>query len=473
MIKNEIECDTVIIGAGSAGIEAFREASKNGRKCVLIDDGPLGTTAQRSGEIPTSILMSAGLSMHDTRRMNMFGIETHGSIQYDTSGVLNELRAVRARSTSSVLSFMYKIPEELRLRGRARFINQNSLETDDHLVRFKTAVVCTGASPRVTYEQSRLPGIITTDVFYEQKELPKSAAVFGSSSVGLQLGQALSYLGVDVMVFGQRRLWDLTDDAVLTVAHQMLSARFHLTIDSFITSIEADGDGYSIYYIDESNYENYLKMDAVIAATGRMPNVGGMCLQDIGIRLEKTGCIRVDEGTLQTSLPNIFAAGDVAHDRQSTSIAREEGKLAGKNARNYPQLKSQDGRVRLDIVYTDPVLAIVGHSLDEMKHRADASGHKFVISEVRLDNGHYWARHEEGGIVSLYTDVDTHTVMGAEICASGADHIAQFLSLIIKTRMPVEELQNFGFYHLSCEGAIAEAAKSAVQKLSGFAGKKA
>lgn len=473
MVKTQIDCDTVIIGAGSAGIEAFREASKNGRKCVLIDDGPLGTTAQRSGEIPTSILMSAGLSMHDSHRMNMFGIETHGDIQFDTSDVLNQLRAVRSRSTSRVLSFMYKIPEEQRLHGKARFISAHSLETDDHMVCFKTAVVCTGASPRVTYEQSRLPGIITTDDFYEQKNLPKSAAVFGSSSVGLQLGQALSYLGVDVMVFGQRRLWELTDDAVLNVAHQMLSARFHLAIDSFITSIEASDDGYSIYYIDESNYENYLKMDAVIAATGRMPNVGGMCLQDIGVKLEKTGCIRVDADTMQTSIPNIFAAGDVAHDRQSTTIAREEGKLAGRNARNYPKLKAADGKVRLDIVYTDPVLAIVGYSLEEMKRRADSTGCKFVISDVRLDNSHYWARHEDGGIVSLYTDVNTHTVMGAEICASGADHIAQFLSLVIKTKMSVEELTNFGFYHLSCEGAIAEAAKIALQKLSGFAGKKA
>lgn len=123
----------------------------------------------------------------------------------------------------------------------------------------------------------------------------------------MELGQALSYLGVDVAVFGQRKLWSLTDDTILTVAHQMLSSRFNLYVDTFITSMEDEEDeGYAIYYIDDRGYENYLHMQSVVAATDRIPNIAGMNLQNIGVKLDRTGCISVDPGTLQTSVANIL-----------------------------------------------------------------------------------------------------------------------------------------------------------------------
>lgn len=462
----QLQCDTVVIGAGSAGLAAFRKASENGALCVLVDQGPLGTSAQRSGELPLSLLMSAGKALHDASHLEDFGIETTSNGSFNISKVLNSLRTVRSRATSEVLSFLYKIHEERRLCGQAKFLDAHTIKVEDCEVKFKTAIIATGSSPLVTYEQSRLKGILTANEFFDLDTIPSSIAIFGSSLAGLQIGQALSYLGVDVAVFGQRRLWDLTDDNVLTVAHRMLASRFNLYVDTFITSIEEDDNGYSIYYVDDRNFENYLHMESIIAATDRIPNIAGLNLQDIGINLDHNGCIKIDAQTMQTSVPNIFAAGEVCHDRQNTAISIAEGQYAGKNAALYPLLDKKPKDVRISIVHTDPCLAIVGLSLIEMRERADREGKRFIVTDIKLHLGQYRSQREDGGIISMYTDIESHKVLGAEICAKCGDHIAQTLAFAISKETTVEELSKFNFYHLTYENILSEAAQEAIKTLT-------
>lgn len=468
MSIKEISCDCVVIGAGTAGLEAYREAAAAGRCCILVDAGPLGTSAQRSGEIPASYLMSAGLSMHALSALDKCGILANFS-GFDTSGVLNVIRVERSRATSDVLTFLYRIPEERRLRGRACFEDPYTLKAGEEFrVHFKTAVIATGSEPLVTYEQSRLRGILTTNEFYDQETLPESAAVFGSSATGLQLGQALSYLGVNVVVFGQRKLWELSDEAVLALALEMFSDRFNLAIDSFITAIDTEEEGYSIYYIDDGRFENYLHMQKVIAATDRIPNVGGLNLVAVGVKQAATGRIIVDEGTMQTSVPHIFAAGGVCCEKESSVVSRTQGRCAGRNAASFPQLHQMPPLVNISVAYTDPQLAIVGCSLENMKSRALDTGSNFVVSQSRFGDIISDGRHHSGGIVSMYTDERTHRVMGAEICAHDAAHLAQLLALAISLKSRAEDLQEFNFLRLSGEEHLRRAAASACTALSGL-----
>ena len=467
METRKIECHTLIVGAGSAGIEAFKSAVDSGADCIIVDSGPVGTTAQRSGELPTSLLMSAAQSLKAIKNLEQSGITFPIPVNPDTSNVLSSLRAVRARATSDVLSFMYRIPENKRLRGTLKFTDHHHAVVDDSVeIHFETAVIATGSSPLVTFEQSRLKNILTSNEFFELETLPKSVAVFGSSKVGLQLGQSLSYLGVDKVVFGQKKLWQFTDESVLLVAHQLLSSRFKLYVDTYVTSMEDDGEkGYTIYYVDGKGYENYLHMESIVAATARIPNVGGMNLQKIGVKLQPNGFIRINKDTLQTSVPNIFAAGDVCRDTFLSSVAFSDGKYAGRNAANYPVLSNKPSQVKVNLVYTDPVLAIVGNSLEEMRKYAKMTGDTFVTPEVRLSQGHYRGLREDGGILNLYTSVSSHRILGAEICAYRGDKIANFLALAMENNYTVERLSEYNFANLSAESAIGIAAQNTVDKL--------
>ena len=126
----EISCDTVVIGAGTAGLEAYRAASEGGADCVLADGGRLGTTAQRSGELPASYLMNSALAVRELQSFRSKGLLIQDP-EVEASGVLGMVRAMRSRATSSVLSFLYRIPEEKRLHGMVSFEDPHTLMVGD------------------------------------------------------------------------------------------------------------------------------------------------------------------------------------------------------------------------------------------------------------------------------------------------------------------------------------------------------
>ena len=361
-----LTCDTVVIGAGTAGVEAFKAASAEGVNCVLVESGPLGTSAKRSGDTPISTLMAAGRVSHALVELEKHGIKGlyELGLGLDLDQVLNNVRAVRAKDTSEVLSFIYRIAEEKRLIGKARFLDEHSLMVNEsHLVRFKTAVVATGATSIIPYELnqysaqalaaqaaraaqeqaaatgSELPysqvtsgGVYTPQELFELDHLPNSMAIFGSNREGLQIGEALAYLGVKVVVFGQHHIWKLTDESVIDAAIDAFKDRFDLVLESFTTAIEKFEQGFGIYYMDGTNYENVLSVDSILAANVRYPKLEGLNVRALGVEFERSGCIKIDPKTMQTSAPHIFAAGEVTDLDLTIVSCRNDGKVAGVNA---------------------------------------------------------------------------------------------------------------------------------------------
>ena len=363
-----LTCDTVVIGAGTAGVEAFKAATDEGVNCVLVESGPLGTSAKRSGDTPISTLMAAGRVSRALMELEKHGIKGmyELGVGLDLDQVLNNVRAVRAKDTSEVLSFIYRIAEEKRLIGKARFLDAHSLMVNEsHLVRFKTAVVATGATsiipyelnqysaqalaekaarearaqaeltgsaPELPYPQVTTGGVYTPQELFELDHLPNSMAIFGSNREGLQIGQALAYLGVKVVVFGQHNIWKLTDESVIDAAIDAFKDRFDLVLESFTTAIDKYEQGFGIYYMDGTNYENILGVDTILVANVRYPKLEGLNLRSLGVEFERSGCIKIDPKTMQTSTPQIFAAGEVTDLDLTIVNCRNDGKVAGINA---------------------------------------------------------------------------------------------------------------------------------------------
>ena len=363
-----LTCDTVVIGAGTAGVEAFKAATDEGVNCVLVESGPLGTSAKRSGDTPISTLMAAGRVSHALVELEKHGIKGlyELGMGLDLDQVLNNVRAVRAKDTSEVLSFIYRIAEEKRLIGKARFLDAHSLMVNEsHLVRFKTAVVATGATsiipyelnqysaqalaekaaraareqaeltgstPELPYPQVATGGVYTPQELFELDHLPNSMAIFGSNREGLQIGQALAYLGVKVVVFGQHHIWKLTDESVIDAAIDAFKDRFDLVLESFTTAIDKYEQGFGIYYLDGTNYENILGVDTILVANVRYPKLEGLNLRSLGVEFERSGCIKIDPKTMQTSMPQIFAAGEVTDLELTLVNCRNDGRVAGINA---------------------------------------------------------------------------------------------------------------------------------------------
>lgn len=462
-----LTCDTVIIGAGTAGLEAYKEATSSGAHCILVESGPLGTSAKRTGDTPLSYLAAAGRHCHSLMELEKYGVGLSYDFAFDTDHVLNNLRAVRAKDTSEILSFIYRIPESNRVIGRARFLDEHTLMVNEsHKIMFKTAVIATGSVPVVPYELSQHQssgGIYTTNDFFDLDHLPNSMAIFGSNREGLQLGQALSYLGVKVIVFGNQTLWELTDEAVVSAAVDVFNDRFDLVLDSYTTAIERYDRSYGIYYL-ESNYENHLEVETILACSIRYPKLDGLNLRELGMSLGRTGCINVNELTMQTSIPHIFAAGDVTSLNMTTACARDQGKAAGYNAVNYPNLKNFAKSFKLNILATDPEIAMVGMTYDEVKQRAKA-GQSFVSAEIRLNDGFFRITHNEGGLLRLYVDEVSHKILGSEICMHDASHIAHLIAMAMSQDLTVEKVAAMPYFNPSYESVIKTACEQATKTI--------
>lgn len=468
MSEKVLTCDTIVIGAGSAGIEAYKAATGAGANCILIESGPLGTSAKRTGDTPLSALSFAGKISRARWDLEKYGIKTALDYGVDTENVLNSVRAVRGKETSEILSFIYRIPEDHRLIGKASFIDANTVQVSDNTkVNFKTAVIAPGTVPLIPFELNQYiknGGVYTISEIFELDHLPNSMAVFGSSGEGLIIGQALAYLGVKVVVFGDHNLWELTDEAVIDTAIDLFKERFDLVLDSCTTAFECNDFGYCIYYMDNSQYENFLNVDTVFAAGARFAKIEGLNLRELGINLSRQGEILVDEKTMQTSIPHIFAAGDATNLHMTTAQAKRSGFLAGKNAALFPECTTASKDVHLNILFTDPEVAMVGLSYEQVKQRAK-QGQPFVSSEVRTTEGRYRTTRHEGGILRLYCDEATHEILGAEMCMYRASHLAQYLSLVISQKMRVEDVCELSFFNLSYEEVIQQACQIAKRTL--------
>lgn len=457
MSSKTLTCNTVIIGAGSAGLCAYRELSRHDDSCIIVESGPLGTFVQRSGDIPANILMSTALEVNALGKLDKFGVRVRGERSVDTSMVMNALRAVRARGTNEVLTYLYRIDEHRRIIGRASFVDANTLQVgEDITIQFKTAIIATGSTPAVPYDLANLGDVMTVSDIFEMDNLPKSLAVFGTNENGLMIGQALAYLGVQVVVFASSGIWELTDDTVINTARDAFQRNFNLEADARITEIEKNEEGYGIYYLDGDDFENYIHIDNILSSYAMAASTDGLNLKEVGIELTDSGMIEVNDNTMQTSVPNIFAVGDVVNEYNSIAKGINDAIIATANARNFPNVVSNQRRdIRISVLHSDPPLAIVGKSFSEMKERA-RGGMSFIACDGRMSEGLYRARRKDGGIIRMYTDEKTHLVLGAEICGYGADNIAQFLAQSILDHKSIYDLENFVFFRPSYEEIVSK-----------------
>jgi dihydrolipoamide dehydrogenase len=196
--------DVVVIGAGTAGLAAYRAATAAGKRALLIEAGPDGTTCARVGCMPSQLLIAAAEAAHAWARWDAFGLRLEGHVRVDGAAVMARVRRERDRFVGFVLDGVERFLAADRLQGRARFDGPSRLVLDDGTpVRCSSAVIATGSSPAVPpVLRGAADWLVVNDQVFEWSDLPRSVAVFGPGVIGLELGQALSRLVVAVHMFG-------------------------------------------------------------------------------------------------------------------------------------------------------------------------------------------------------------------------------------------------------------------------------
>lgn len=456
-----LHTDIAVIGAGTAGLAAYRAARAAGQRAVLIEGGPYGTTCARVGCMPSKLLIAAAEAAHEARHAAPFGVRV-GSVSVDGRAVMARVRAERDRFVGFVVNSVESIPAEDRLLGYARFIDNTTLQVGDVQVQARRVVIATGSRPALS-EAFRALGdrLVVNDDVFAWEDLPRRVAVFGPGVIGLELGQALARLGVEVRVFGARGgVGPLSDPAIRDYARQAFQQEFYLDPNAKVQEMQREGDQVRIRYLGLDQQEHDEHFDYVLAATGRTPNVDQLGLENTTLARDARGVPLFDPLTLQCGDSPVFIAGDANHVLPLLHEAADEGKAAGENAARYPQLQPMARRAPIAVVFSDPQIAMVG-----LRH-ADLPAGQYVVGKVSFeDQGRSRVMLRNRGLMHVYAEQGSGRLLGAEWVGPRAEHIAHLLAWACQQQLTIGQMLDMPFYHPVVEEGLRTALRDAASQL--------
>jgi len=454
------EVDVAIIGAGTAGMGAYRAARKHTDRLALIEGGPYGTTCARVGCMPSKLLIAAAEAAEVVREAPGFGVHA-GAPRIDGAEVMDRVRRERDRFVGFVLEAVEGFDPSHRLKGSARFEDPHTLRLDTgEAVHAKRIVIATGSVPvRPSAFDTLGDRLIVNDDVFGWTDLPGAVAVFGGGAVGLELAQALGRLGVRVRLFGKGGgVGPLSDPAVRTAAAAAIGADLRFDPDADVREITRAGDTVVVRF-REGGATREERFDRVLAATGRAPALDGLDLAASGLRLGDSGAPEIDPLTMQAQGGHIFFAGDVAARIPLLHEAADDGRIAGDNAGRFPKVLTHHRRTPLGIVFTEPNIATVGASFAEL---TEASC-DFATGEVDFaDQGRARVLRRNRGLLRIYGERSTGRLLGAEMVAPRGEHLAHLLAWAVQAGMDVDTALEMPFYH----PVIEEGLRTALRDLS-------
>ncbi|WIG68750.1 dihydrolipoyl dehydrogenase [Photobacterium damselae] len=464
-----LNVDVAVIGGGTAGLGSYRAAKAYTDSMVMIEGGPYGTTCARVGCMPSKLLIAAAESVHQIEKAPGFGVHPQGEIVINGREVMDRVKRERDRFVGFVLEGVDEIPAEDKISGYAKFIDNNTLMVDDHTkIIAKRIVIATGSRPAYPAVWNELGDrlVINDDVF-EWDDLPNSVAVFGPGVIGLELGQSLKRLGVEVVMFGLGgQVGPLTDPEVMAYANKTFNEEFYLDPDVKVESMVRNGDAVEIKYLGKDGQLKEITVDYVLAATGRRPNVDKLAIENTSLELDDRGVPKADYYTMQTSVDTIFIAGDASNQIPLLHEAADQARIAGDNAGRFPDIRAGLRRSKLSAVFSDPQIAMVGETYKEITTRLGTCG-CFATGDVSFENqGRSRVMLRNKGMLHVYGEQGTGRFLGAEMIGPDAEHLAHLLAWAHQNQMTISQMLDMPFYHPVIEEGLRTALRDLNAKLN-------
>lgn len=447
-----------IIGAGTAGLTARREISRVTDDYILINSGHLGTTCARVGCMPSKVFIQVANDFHRREAFEQIGIQGSEALSVNTKKVMQHTRKLRDSFTTPILSSMDNLGDKL-VRKKARFLDSHTLDLEGEKVRAQKFIIATGSTPVLPQAWKEKFGeqIITTDQFFELKELPSKIAIIGLGVIGLEIGQALARLGVEVIGFsGNPALGGAQDQEIQELMKEELEKEMKIIFDR-AQPIERDNDGKVVL---ESHGQKY-HVDLVLAAMGRRPNLEALGLKEIGVEHDDKGLPLFDHKSLQIkNYPNLLLAGDVNQLRPILHEASDQGFIASQVAidpKNCFQM-----RTPLAVTFCSPQISRAGQTTKELQDK----GIHFVEGRVSFENqGRARAMVKNVGLLKVYVQSKSGELLGAEMACPNAEHLGHLLSWAIQQKLDVFSLLKMPFYHPVLEEGLRTALRDASKKV--------
>ena len=430
------ECyDLVVIGAGTAGLVTAKGAAGLGigLKVAMIEKNLMGGDCLNVGCVPSKCLIRSSRVVAEMKDAMPYGVQPPENIQIDFPTVMARMRQVRTKISPVDSAVAAKKAGVDVFFGEARFKNTNTVTVGGQNLKFKKAVIASGArAVRPRIEGIEEVGYLTNETVFSLATLPKRLAVIGGGPIGCELAQAFHRLGSEVILFhkGSHLLNKEDPDAAEVVQQTLIKEGIRLVLNSNLQVVKQSFGGKVINFTGDRGQETIV-VDEILAGAGRQPNVESLNLEAVGVEYDLRKGVKVNDN-LQTTNSKIYGAGDICMDWKFTHAADAAARIVIKNTLFSPfgfgKSKLSD-LVMPWVTYTDPEIAHVGMYEEE----AQAKGIDCNTIKIDFDDvDRALADGETGGFLKILHQRGSDEILGATIVARhGGEMISEITTAII------------------------------------------
>lgn len=444
------EVDVAIIGAGSAGLYALSKVRPSGKSWVLINGGETGTTCARVGCMPSKAVIQVAEDFQRRKIFHREGIHGSRSLKLDVVDAMEYVRDLRDTFVARVeANSTSKMDAEHFMPQYAHFLEPGLLGLDNgRRIRAKNIIIATGSTPIVPESWNAFGDrVLTSDNFFEQQNLPEAIAVIGLGVIGLEIGQSLARMGVDVTGFDQlRTIGGAEDPEVSKAAVEAIGKEFPIWLGHPATVIQERNGMLRVNAGDKS-----VIVDKIFVSLGRRPNLERLNLKALGVSLDSRGMPPYNPTTMQIANLPVFIAGDANGMRNQLHEAGDEGRIAGYNA-TASQVVGFRRKTPLRITFCEPNICQVGTTWSRLKHE------DIAIGEVNFAPvGRALIMGKNRGLLRVYAERKSGRLLGAEMACTKGENLAHLLAWCIQQELTVGQLLQMPFYHPVIEEALQAA----------------
>jgi len=444
--------DVVVIGAGPGGYVAAIKAAQEGRSVALIEKSYLGGTCLNVGCIPTKTLLANADVMHKIKMAEEFGITT-GQVTFDFLKMKTRKDQVVEKMRGSLGGLLKSNKIEI-LNGKAEFLSPQEIKVkgeDNLIVSTEYTIIATGSEPLdIPAFPCDHQKILNSTSVLELTKLPKTLAIIGGGYIGCEFASLYAAFGVKVTILeALPSILSLQGKAVaqaLTSAYEKQGIEIRAGV--FVEGIDTSGEGVNIQLKGQDPFQ----ADLALVAVGRKVNSRGLGLEKAGVKVGEKGEIHVND-KMETSVPGIYAIGDVTGKFLLAHVASHQGIIAASNVVGT-EAKMHYNAVPA-VIFTHPEIATVGMTLEEAKE----AGYQPTIGQFPFQAlGKAVATLDTDGFAEIIIDKGTGQILGAQVVGHDASTLIAEMALAIHNELTVECVSDTIHAHPTVAEAWMEAA---------------